>query len=464
MSDQSKCEEYAELLDAYHDGELADSERVQVEQHLSSCADCKKKVESIAALVNVLGNLGKVSMPRDIVASMNFDFMVPASSDQLIRKGTHGGELIDAYHDGELSADENLAIERHISACSDCATKLNNIQDLVRGVKNLEQALPARDIVGSMQFDCGPILELLDAYHDGELEAADKQRVDEHLKACAMCNDNLVAISQVVSGLRALPQLALSRDLVATMDFSSSPQSAPVVPPAAPSLLPGRSNDTTATLVSNSSNVLPLKKNGLRKNAWVGFGAVAAAAAALIFAVNVRPIAVKDMASNPKSNPSTVSTQVANSNKFEPGQEESIAYSSKAPDSTGINKFETNAPESTDIRNSASYKIAHGESNSIIPEGNNAAVVNLNPAANNSNATNIDSKSSSKDGAINTDRTAANRYDLASRVDVPGEVHDLEIENSQAVTLNVASLETNTGVADALGIATDEDGLYDIKI
>lgn len=48
--------------------------------------------------------------------------------------------------------------------------------------------------------------ELLSAYLDGELTAADRTRVDEHLPSCADCRATLGALRATLADLRALPE------------------------------------------------------------------------------------------------------------------------------------------------------------------------------------------------------------------------------------------------------------------
>ncbi|HCF57226.1 MAG TPA: hypothetical protein DFS52_04405 [Myxococcales bacterium] len=47
---ESACHSYQMLLSAYSDGEASPRERAQVELHLSSCGDCRARVEDLKAL------------------------------------------------------------------------------------------------------------------------------------------------------------------------------------------------------------------------------------------------------------------------------------------------------------------------------------------------------------------------------------------------------------------------------
>ncbi|GEM_PF-2677036 len=63
------------------------------------------------------------------------------------------------------------------------------------------------------QFSCLEVEPLLDAFHDGELEGADKRLVEAHLAGCGACRERLVLIGQLVTTLRALPVLKPPRDI-----------------------------------------------------------------------------------------------------------------------------------------------------------------------------------------------------------------------------------------------------------
>ncbi len=69
---------------------------------------------------------------------------------------------------------------------------------------------------------CKAIRLLIDAYHDGELENEERQRVDEHLHSCSGCRLDLHFLEAVTDSLKSLPRLGLDRDLADTLDFSQA--------------------------------------------------------------------------------------------------------------------------------------------------------------------------------------------------------------------------------------------------
>ncbi len=69
----NNCDQLSELLDAYHDGELADKERETVAEHVSECSACNNRLVDISRLVRNLKALPRLRPARDIVDSIDFE-------------------------------------------------------------------------------------------------------------------------------------------------------------------------------------------------------------------------------------------------------------------------------------------------------------------------------------------------------------------------------------------------------
>ena len=67
---------------------------------------------------------------------------------------------------------------------------------------------------GREHADRGALRERLSAYLDGELAPADAAALERHLAECAECRDELAALREVRTLLRALPQPPLPRSFV----------------------------------------------------------------------------------------------------------------------------------------------------------------------------------------------------------------------------------------------------------
>lgn len=415
MSNSNNCDEFAELLDAYHDAELSDSDRKKVEEHLSSCKLCQHKLTQVSSLAAQLSSLPLVEPSRDIVGNMEFNFDIdfePSSNFSVADSSAHGGERLDAYHDGELSKEECIQLERHIAGCADCAQKLSQIEKIVQNIKQIPPLAPQRDLVSEFDFDCEPVIPLLDAYVDGELNSDEKIQVEQHTSRCAICKATLAKTANLISGLKSLLVLKPSRNIVDSLDLPAEITASTV------SILPAKS--------AASSKTVPI-----RKSIWAGLGAVAAAAAVLVFAVNQQVIIPSSTVANRPIAPRDQSPNIVADNTVSHGQIE-VPTDTQQVSSQAAEVTNTDTSWPIDSKTNLVAKADGGVAPSV-KSINNGSV-----------------KSTSAQVTVAHNATQ----------EIPASVVSM-----QDTTLNeLASLETNEGVADALGIATDEDGLYDIKI
>ncbi|HEY9788451.1 MAG TPA: zf-HC2 domain-containing protein [Candidatus Obscuribacterales bacterium] len=80
--------------------------------------------------------------------------------------------------------------------------------------------------------DCEKFVLLLDAYRDGELDGDEKQNVATHVEQCGACQDRLAEIDFVANSLRNLPRVAPRRDFAEGIEKLVAPQkSSPKVVP-----------------------------------------------------------------------------------------------------------------------------------------------------------------------------------------------------------------------------------------
>lgn len=415
MSNSNNCDEFAELLDAYHDAELSGSDLKRVEEHLCSCKVCQNKLAQLTSLAAQLSSLPLVEPSCDIVGSMefNFDFdFEPSFEFSGADSAMHGGERLDAYHDGELTKEESIQLERHIASCADCAQKLSQIDKIVRSIQRIPQITPKRDLVAELDFNCEPFIPLLDAYLDGELSSDEKTQVEQHISRCAVCSETLAKTANLISGLKSLPVLNPARDIVGTLNLPAEITASTV---------------SIAPAESLSNKIVPMKKS-----AWAGLGAVAAAAAVLLFAVNQQVIVPSSTVAN---RPTTQHDQGPSlvADRSAPTEQTQVAATT-LPVSSQLSEA-TNTDTSWPIDTKSNF-VARAEQGA-------------NPRAKTSNA-----------GPKSTTPQLTGAHSAFQEVPAPAAVASM-----QDTSFNeLASLETNDGVADALGIATDEDGLYDIKI
>ncbi|NNC75158.1 MAG: hypothetical protein HKN93_06565 [Acidimicrobiia bacterium] len=114
----------------------------------------------------------------------------------------HLDELLSAYLDGELGADELAQVAGHLETCLECVAEFRELQAIKRGVRTLPQLqLPDR------LLDEVHVGEQLSAYIDGETDTAEQVVVLSHLGRCERCRDELHDIDAARTAVRSLPVL-----------------------------------------------------------------------------------------------------------------------------------------------------------------------------------------------------------------------------------------------------------------
>lgn len=324
MSNPADCQEYTELLSAYLDAELDAAEKAAVDQHLASCSACSKQLKELKLVSGALQGMKKVEFSKEL----DFSFLdSPAASPALSAASPHLG-------------------------------------------------------VGMSQ--CAPIIELLNAYHDGELCSDEKVLVDEHIKDCQPCVERLSEIKMLVDRIKSLPKLEAPRDIVGAMNFES----------------PAKVNSAKDNLVT------------FPRKAKFAICTAAAAAVALIFAFNFKLVGQQDIASNSGTTKAPV----------EISQNQNLERVAPTPDED--NKAAEQSKIANDVKQSPAASIVKEEKN---------------PA----------------------ESKAVQQQQIAQQVNPPAVQIQMD-DSSNAIALMPDSFGSDG--TDALGIGTDEDGLYDIKI
>jgi hypothetical protein len=75
----SDCEVIVPLLDCYHDNEIEDAERLEVDRHLVNCAACNMELANIASLVKKLAALTPVRAEIDFADLVEKQILVEQS-------------------------------------------------------------------------------------------------------------------------------------------------------------------------------------------------------------------------------------------------------------------------------------------------------------------------------------------------------------------------------------------------
>ena len=274
--------------------------------------------------------------------------------------------------------------------------------------------------------DCTTIEPLLDAYHDDELSGDEKSSVEAHLKECDACSKQLQQIGKLVAVLKSMPATTSKIDFA---DRFVLPASTPV----------------TAVVSDDSKKVVP------GKFGWIGaVGAIAASVA--LFAV-VGQYAMHRGAGNSVANVTSSnarqltasSTQRPEGNQVNRALQSERLASIKSEDEGSETEAagdvaKTPVSESTKTHNASTDKPA------VRVKAPRVEVASVTGSQGRSNDVVASAYSSSKATA-----TGSNNEGIQSS---DGSKHSL---------VAFYASDPNT-IPEELGISTDEDGLYAIKM
>ena len=248
---------------------------------------------------------------------------------------------------------------------------------------------------------CREIAPQLDALHDGELQGADRAHVEKHLAICASCVNQLAEIDRLVHTLKTLPRLQAPAKLSADLD----------------------------TLIERQGKVVPLAPRLWRPIA------IAAAVIALV-------LGAKSLHGPSSNAPVTASNDNSQRAAIRPPASSPIAL----PQSSVAVKPHLQTPDS---------------------------VVKHDPAAAPSVAMKPTKQSAARNEVIATQPTAhpftavtpktLQKIEPMIQQQTPKVAVAKHAAGTQDEIAEVPSGSLN-GFNDAVGIATDEDGLYDLKM
>lgn len=109
-------------------------------------------------------------------------------------------ELFSAFLDGELSAGEAELVDELLDGDDEAIDEFRRIQQVRRALRTL----PELEIPGWL-LPSGHLGELLSAYLDGELSAAEQRQVSDHVVDCAQCRGELHDLDRARIAIRSLP-------------------------------------------------------------------------------------------------------------------------------------------------------------------------------------------------------------------------------------------------------------------
>lgn len=301
--------------------------------------------------------------------------------------------------------------------------------------------------------NCDEIAEMLDAYHDHELTGAERSAVESHLNECAGCSSKLANIARLVLDLRAMPRLMPPRDIVGSMDFDKleAPVSFSAEPEAPKSnVVDGAERFKTGFSTSNAANDVSATNNVTprRSRLFAGITAGAVAAAALIFGVALHKPANDKIAVSPTRD------NVANRNRI--ASRDNLASPTESIKDTQVAITPDSATDPNFVAGTGALKSVNQVDPASANSSHERSEVQPRAVASRPN-TNVPARD-----LIASSMSASNNTQVATTDVVSSNVPEtMELTRT---SVEIAALTDGDDMTDSLGVATDEDGLYEIKI
>jgi len=338
--------------------------------------------------------------------------------------------LLDAFHDNELDAGERAVVEAHLRICDACRRGLAEISFVVDSMGKMPAVTLKRDLSDSIESrviaagnaedatvkvvaahqDCGEMHPLLDAFYDNELGPTEHEKVSEHLSGCEPCRHALADIGRIVVSLKNLPTLKPRRDVA----------------------------DNFEAVLAAKTKVVAFKK----RVAWGSMG-IAAAAAMIAFALHVGPTSAPGAVTVGANQTGPSQVEIAATS---PSAPEQISSGIQAQQNNGVQHTAASRPMETTANPSTQKRDEHAKDNHSLQP----SVVRQAPPM----------------VAQNQDVAAPGKQITAPAADVaPTQIADAQVAPLKQQGENVIALyDGEANAAEELGITTDEDGLYAIKL
>lgn len=115
----------------------------------------------------------------------------------------HPGDLLSAWIDGELAADEAGAVASHVEACPACAVEREEVQAARSALRSLVLLQPPPGVLSPAP--AVHVGDLLSARLDGEVDDDLRGGIDAHLEACPACAAEHDEVAWARAAVRGLP-------------------------------------------------------------------------------------------------------------------------------------------------------------------------------------------------------------------------------------------------------------------
>lgn len=293
----------------------------------------------------------------------------------------------------------------------------------------------------SNDFNCKQLEPLLSAYHDDELTEAERADAERHLNGCVECQNRLLEISAVANSLKSLPRLNPRTDVAATIEH----------------------------LIANQ----PKKVNQVQRPIIWGAAGIAAAAAVLLVSTNFK--AVTKGANDPlTANSTTKQIMPVNPDRSAAKSQDLEIAHTLEPTSNPAREVTEPAQSSTSGSQRGEEAGTASTKDGVVPTQNEKPSTERNSKKNSKFNPRLEVASK---GGEDADKIVAAKNVVAKNVvtasasstdsSAPQLIanHNIRTSTISPDSNLVAIYDTEQrGVTEELGITTDEDGLYAIKL
>lgn len=132
MNEFLTCDEIKNLLSTYFDMELAEEDRITVENHVKNCSNCRQELENIKQLSFSVRKTYEVDS-RDLSEELSsYENLLPAEMRKCLRTKSN----LSAFIDGELDKDTIIEMLEHIINCEFCKNQYEKIRKTRELTKN----------------------------------------------------------------------------------------------------------------------------------------------------------------------------------------------------------------------------------------------------------------------------------------------------------------------------------------
>ncbi len=295
--------------------------------------------------------------------------------------------------------------------------------------------------MSSTNSQCETFIPLHDAFVDGELDGSEKEQVASHVQTCEQCKAQMNEIEKLKVTLSSLPRRQMKRDLadsldsvLGTVDQAAASQPAPAAAAASSSS-------------SSSSNVIQMK--GRRR--WV----VAAASAAAVVVVALAGSLVSKGGHQQIAGLDNSSQPIAQSDSASLTNTPSVAV--KGPNSEGG----SSTADIEDRHNLAATQKDAAAKNDRSIDSQPQVAQKLNGAQGLPSGLDKERTEPKTGGAHLTGESA---QDENSRTAVVAHEEGSEAVRGRAASNELLALYEDDDDSSDIGVMTDEDGLYAIKL